>query len=108
MLRIRERDPGEECESVNVRRDFWVCFCFEGKSERAGDLSELYSTRNRVVFAPSSSMFDARMSNPRVLAARAEPMAAAEGGVEGRRRCAAAALVEEVSIRSVEGWCVVR
>ena len=120
--RIVERLPGEECErSVNVRRDFCLGFCVERVVGRAGDedgvLLSLYSMRNRVVFPPSSSMFEATMSRPKVFAARRLAIAAEIGwwvggaAVDGEgedSRCMAAAEVEEVSIRSVWERCFER
>lgn len=73
---------------------------------KVGVESSLYRTRNLVMFFWSSSMFRARMSNPSVSAARALPIAAELAGVDGKRRCCAAAEVEDVSIRSAWGRCV--
>lgn len=116
VLRMRERLPGEECESVNVRRDFCLglragCgWRLEGEVLVVGVgvvrgcevevESSLYRTRNLVMFFPSSSMFRARIFSPSVSAARALPIAAELAGVDGKRRCCAAAEVEDVSIRS--------
>jgi hypothetical protein len=126
VLRMRERLPGKECESVNVRRDFCLgllagCgwrlegeLLFVGVGEgvvRACEVeveSSLYRMRNLVMFFLSSSMFRARISNLSVSAARTLPIAAEPAGVDGKRRCCAAADVEDVSIRSALGKCVVR
>lgn len=114
--RIVERLPGEEWErSVNVRRDFCLGFCLifdVGEVGRGGAgvslLLSLYSMRNRVVFPPSSSMFEATMSRPKVFAARALAIAAEMGEEAEDSRCMAAAEVEEVSIRSVWERCFKR
>ena len=105
--RIVERLPGREgVRSVNVRRDLDLGFCLifdVGEVGRGGAgvslLLSLYSMRNRVVFPPSSSMFEATMSRPKVFAARRLAIAAVE--FEEDSSCMAAAEVEEVSIRSV-------
>ena len=123
--RIVERLPGREgVRSVNVRRDLDLDFCLIFDVEEVGRggagvslLLSLYSTRNRVVFPPSSSMFEATMSRPKVFAARRLAIAAEIGwwvggaAVDGEvedSRCMAAAEVEEVSIRSVWERCFKR